>query len=347
MNVTTTLDFTKIKEIGFEGKNSKVYTANDKQLDAIIVVKEIPKTDFVHSDHYFQEAKKLYFSEHPNVVQVKYACQDTDNIYLAMPYYKNGSLRTLIESRFLTVREIIRYATQFLTGLHNIHVKKLIHFDVKPDNILLTDSNEAIVSDFGLTKNMNPAGLSTVEGGYSKHLPPEYFKQSFHSMLADIYMAGLTLYRMCNGNEVFDQQYASYKTDADFIKALEKGKFPNRDFYKPHIPKKLKKIINQAISPEQTHRQKTVLELLNDLSSIDEMLDWQYRKLPNEEQWEKTIEDKKISLNLKYLATSRWRLTTQKTNLTSNHTTNHTAGCLDIHSEKQLETKLLELLKSL
>jgi serine/threonine protein kinase len=347
MNVTTTLDFTKIDEIGFEGKNSKVFTAHDKQLDGIIVVKEILKTSFIHSDHYFEEAKRLYFSEHPNVVQVKYACQDSDNIYLAMPYYRKGSLRSLMESRFLTVREIVRYATQFLSGLNNIHVKKLIHFDVKPDNILLTNANEAIISDFGLTKNMDIHGLSIIDHGYTKHFPPEYYKQSMQSMLADIYMAGLTLYRMCNGNKIFDDQYAQYTTDPDFVAAIEKGKFPDRDAYKVHIPKKLKRIINQAISPEQNHRQQTVLELLNDLGVIDEMLDWQYSEDSAEKNWEKTEIDKKIRINLKNLAISRWELVTHKTILSSNNTSRISAGCLTVNSKKELDNKLSELLKSL
>ncbi len=89
-------------------------------------------------------------SAHPNVVQIHYACYDADRIYLAMPYYRKGSVTSLITDKYMTVREIVTVGCQVLSGLHNIHSKGLIHFDVKPDNILLSDRGEALLSDFGL-----------------------------------------------------------------------------------------------------------------------------------------------------------------------------------------------------
>jgi serine/threonine protein kinase len=186
-----------------------------------------------------------------------------------MPFYKKGSLKTLIDSRFLTVREIIRYAVQFLSGLHNIHVKKLIHFDIKPDNILISDSDEALVTDFGLAKNMNTLGFSTPQQVYPRQFPPELFTQTHHSMLFDIYNAGLTLYRMSNGNQFYYDQMQKYSTQAQYISAIQNGNFPNRTSYQPHIPKNLRKVINKAISVNQTDRYQTVLELINELSPID------------------------------------------------------------------------------
>ena len=117
---TASLDFELLKEIGQEGKNSKVHLAHDKQLDAELVIKVIEKSKFKNPLDFYAESKRLYDSEHQHVVQVKYACQDDDNIYLAMPFYKNGSLKTLMDRRFLTIREILRYSIQFLLGLNNI-----------------------------------------------------------------------------------------------------------------------------------------------------------------------------------------------------------------------------------
>jgi serine/threonine protein kinase len=302
MNVgytTAQLNFETLEEIGQEGKNSRVFRSHDKQLDAEIVTKQIEKTKLVNANEYFAEAKRLYDSSHPNVVQIKYACQDQDYIYLAMPFYKNGSLKKLVDQKFLTVREILRYSIQFLTGLNNIHVKKLIHFDIKPDNILLSDSNESMVSDFGLTKNMNRFGMTAADQVYSYQAPPDVFLQSQQSNLYDIYMAGVTIYRLCNGNENFYEQVKKFPTSDLLENAILRGDFPDRKSFLPHIPKKLRSVINKAMSLEQTKRHQTVIELINELSVIDDLLDWQYSESGNELDWILDLDDKIFEVRAK------------------------------------------------
>lgn len=78
------VEFTKVAEIGQDGQNSKTFTARDHQLDADIVIKEIAKTSLVSPATYFAESKALYASVHPNVVQLHYACQSSDSIFIAM-----------------------------------------------------------------------------------------------------------------------------------------------------------------------------------------------------------------------------------------------------------------------
>jgi serine/threonine protein kinase len=130
------ISFDLRQEIGQEGSNSNTYVAHDDQLDAEIVIKKISKNALESVDTFFDEARILYLSSHPNVVPVHYACQDTDSIFIAMPYYRRGSLNALINSRYLTVREIVVLGCQIASGLHNIHSKRLVHFDIKPDNVL-------------------------------------------------------------------------------------------------------------------------------------------------------------------------------------------------------------------
>ena len=275
--INARLKFECLEEIGHEGRNSRVFVSTDKQLDCEIVVKEIPKITFRDESLFFSEAQKLSISSHPNVVDIKFACEDDENIYLSMPYYKNGSLKRVIDSRFLTVREILRLSIQFLSGLHNIHTKGLIHFDIKPDNILISNSNEALLSDFGLSKAINNYGFAEMDLAYDPIRPPDSFTQTEHTKKYDIYQAGLTLYRMCNGNITFYQQFDEIcQTDEDYEKGIMNGIFPNRKYFLSHIPKSLKKIILKMLEINQDVRYGSVLEILNDLSLIDEVLDWQY-----------------------------------------------------------------------
>ena len=187
------IQFNLLENIGEEGKCSEVFKAHDLQLDAEIVIKKIGKNHFCNKDEYFEESRVLYRSAHSNVVEVYYACEDNEYIYIAMPFYEKKSLKKLLDQRFLTAREIIRYNLQFLSGLHNIHSKGLIHFDVKPDNILLSDRDEALISDFGLAKPTNLSGLAGQDRHYIKQRPPESFDYDYFDIKYDIYQVGLTL----------------------------------------------------------------------------------------------------------------------------------------------------------
>ncbi|MHA6529139.1 serine/threonine-protein kinase [Paenibacillus sp. BAC0078] len=277
--VSSVIKFERLHDIGNqEGQNSKVYLAQDLQLDAQLVVKEVPIVAGRVLDEYFEEARILYASSHPHIMELQYASQDTQNVYLTMPYLKNGSLNSLMEERYLTVKEIIKYGLDFLSGVHYIHTKGLIHFDIKPTNVLINDNNSAILTDFGLTKFTDASGIAEPDNMYIPHAPPEEAFRDKHTNHFDIYQCGLTLYRMCNGNEHFDEQLSSYMTRHDFEQAVQLGNFPNRKSYLPHIPLALRNIINKALSVDISDRYNTILDMMNDLSRIDKCLAWVYNR---------------------------------------------------------------------
>lgn len=281
------VSFKFIEEIGQEGQNSKVYRAHDEYLDTEIVIKEVEKKFGFPVNEYFSEARTLYKSAHPHVVQVCYACEDADKIYVASPFYKNGSLKKMIAGRFLTTREIIRYSVHILNGVHNVHSKGLIHFDIKPDNVLLSDRNEALLADFGLTRVVDADGVAKQSTLYVKHLPPEVFGRVEFDNRFDIYQVGLTIYRMCIGDSNFDAQFAMYKTGAELGTDIIAGKFPNRKGYPLHIPAKLQKIVNKCLKTAPGDRYGSAIEVVNALSDIDGLiLDWQFTPDKDGMTWE-------------------------------------------------------------
>lgn len=291
-NCKVRLDFDEIEEIGQEGRNSKVFLAHDNQLDGMIVIKEIKKNHSINPDEYFKEARLLYAHNHNNIVKVNYACEDDDNIYVAMPFYKNGSLKRRISGgNYLTAREVIRYSIQFLSGLNHIHSKGLIHFDIKPDNVLISDSNEAMLSDFGLALYTDAYGFCEAQASYTPHITPEQLLGLQQTIKNDIYQAGVTIYRMLNGNDFFYMQIPTKGTppvldNNTFKENIIKGKFPDRKLYLPHVPKKIKKIIKKCIEPNPNDRYDNTLQIINELASIDENLDIKYGRDKNVEFWE-------------------------------------------------------------
>lgn len=268
--------FEWIRDLEEQGCFSRVYLAHDKHLDHDLVIKEIEKKENTNHDDYFNEARLLYKNAHPNIVQVQYAAQCDNNIYIAMPFYHNGSLNQLMQRMNLTSREIIRYSIQFLSGLYHIHSKGLMHFDIKPNNIMISNSNEAMLSDFGLSQLVNEESRAAPEFGYHFHMPPEYFSLSTndYNFTFDIYQAGLTIYRMCIGYDKFESERSTFRTIEQLRGAIINGSYPLRDF-PSHIHKKLVAIVNKCIKVDPNERYQSVLDVLNDLSAIsDGVLDW-------------------------------------------------------------------------
>lgn len=281
------VSFSLGKEIGQEGRNSQAFIAHDENLDAEIVIKVIPKSYFEDPSAFFNESRLLYKAAHPHVVQIQYACACEENIYLALPYYSKGSLKAHAENHTLSVREIIRYGIQICSGIHNIHSKGLIHFDIKPDNILLSDRNEALISDFGLAKAMNKDLLATQTMMYFKHMAPEWYTAKNFNNQYDVYQIGLTLYRLLYGKDNFESQLAKYQSEDEFKADLISGTFPARATIE-HSPSKLDKIINKCLSVDLNARYKSALDIANDLSSIDgNLLDWRYTTERGAKRWHK------------------------------------------------------------
>ncbi len=287
-DITTSIDLSTLQPLNNEGKNSSVYSYCDNQLGKDFIVKVISNekaynqygSDYINN--LFAESKILYANKHPNIVEIQYASYDEDNVYISMPKYKNGSLNALIDSKFLTVREVLKFALEFLSGLHYVHTNDLIHFDIKPTNILIDDNGKAVLTDFGLAKYTKTDGTATPDMMYTAHKPPEHFKNIKLTNKSDIYQAGVTLYRLCNGNDIFCNQF---QESANYVNDIINGKLPNRKFYLPHIPSKLQKIINKSISVDPDDRYDTVLDMINQLSNINENLDWRPTTINDELAW--------------------------------------------------------------
>jgi serine/threonine protein kinase len=287
--------FEYIREIGQHGQNSRTFIARDHQLDAEIVIKELAKRD-LNAARFFGEAQALYASAHPNVVQIHYACEDDDNVYVAMPLYRHGSLKDLLARQFMTVREIVTIGCQVLAGLQHVHSKRLVHFDVKPDNVLLSDRNEGLLSDFGLARAIGPRGLAGLEHEYIRTRPPEGFRGYEFPRTFDIYQVGLLLYRMACGNEEFERQFSAYVPAGAFDReafrvAVVNGQFPDTNCFPAHIPNRMRTVIKKCLHTDPNDRYSSALEVANALAPIEgDTLDWRHSKPAGCNRWEKNVE---------------------------------------------------------
>lgn len=337
--VITQLTFHLGEEIGGEGLNSKTYLAHDPQLDATIVVKAMTKSSFNNQLDYFNESKMLYASRHPNIMVINYACEDDDHVYLSMPYYAKGSLNSLLNKRYLTVREITKYSLDFLSGLHYIHTKSLIHFDVKPTNIIIDNSNRAVLTDFGISKYADHDGFATPKQIYRTHRPPEAFITGDLTSQYDVYQAGLTLYRMCNGNDDFKAQCDDLTSEK-----IVSGIFPARENFLPHIPNSLRKCIKKALEVDPDKRYVNVMELMNAISDVSDNLDWKYSNDEDIQRWSFDSENTIDHLTLQAVG-DKWVTKGEKYSKKNNKTSNINKYNAKYDSKDDAYKQIAKLLK--
>ncbi len=275
MDVIGTITYTKQRQIGVgEGMNSEVFIATDPQLSGEIVVKEVPKAKLGNDPaQFFQEAGAMFATEHDNVVAVRYACQTADMIGLAMRYFPRGSLAPRIAITPLPLREVVRIGIEVMQGMMHIHSVGYIHFDLKPSNVLFTDNDRPMVADFGQARKFDPGtGTVTVPRLYRSAIPPEVWATGVGTVLCDIYQAGLLLYRMANSSAIFKAQVPP---DEDVLKAATiAGRFPDRKFFLPHVPPRMRTVIRKALQKLPANRYDNAMQLADALGRIQIPLDW-------------------------------------------------------------------------
>jgi serine/threonine protein kinase len=279
MQVYGLITYEKLKPIGVgQGMNSEVYLVDDHQLGGEVAAKEMEKTRFANRSTYFSEAQAMFAAAHDNVVSVQYACQTPTVISLIMPYYKRGSLADRIQMSPLRLSEVHRVLQGVLAGLAHIHLTGYIHFDVKPSNILFSKTDKPMVADFGQSRAISPSGVVTVPALYMMAQPPETLTTGVATMVADIYHAGLLMYRALNGDNFYTSQIP---TDDSVMEArISKGKFPDRNRFMPHVPSRVRTLVRKALKVNPADRFQTATEMADALSRVDLMLDWSVEPLP-------------------------------------------------------------------
>lgn len=167
-------------------------------------------------------------------------------------------------------------------------VSQLIHFDIKPDNILLSKRGEALISDFGLAQRTDAAGAARQDLAYTKITPPERLeRRDGYTVAHDIYQVGATLYRMCVGETAYHEQWDNFFPGgvgqwALLGQAIAAGNFPDRKRFPEQIPHRLRTIVVKCLAPAEKDRYGSVLEITNAISEIaGPELDWRYDVQPD------------------------------------------------------------------
>ncbi|HRX20391.1 MAG TPA: protein kinase [Syntrophomonadaceae bacterium] len=202
----------EIIEIIGEGGMAIVYKARDTILDRIVAVKVL-KDEFDNDPAFVEKFKTEALAAakltHPNIVNIYDVGQQNNKHYIVMEYVEGLTLQAIISREgAMSVNKAVDIAAMICDGLQAAHEKGIIHRDVKPHNILITNSGIVKVADFGIAQAISKKTL-TFNGhivGTVHYIAPEQAKGEPVTPATDIYSLGCVLYEMLTGNVPFDAE---------------------------------------------------------------------------------------------------------------------------------------------
>lgn len=289
------MDIGKFKSIGFIGGGNfgKVFRVQDTLLDVERAIKIIQVKDAQEFINAINEAQILEKCRHNHIVDIKEIdIHDVNGNLLPIittEYLKNGSVQDYLQKNFVSVHKAIQIISEALIGLEHAHGQGIFHRDIKPGNILISDNWQAKLSDFGLAYGL--AHQSFNFAGYGAHLPPEVLQGVAQDAISDLYSMGVTFHRLLNNMPSLSLPFAD---DTQWLKALQKEKFPERD-YDLHIPEQVIKVVKKSIKAEKGSRYQNCLQFRQALQKIPLAVEW----IPiDKNNWEGRFKNEKFEINL-------------------------------------------------
>ena len=187
------------------GGMSTVYLARDETLDRPVAIKILHREMSEQPDQlerFRQEARAVAKLSHPAVVSVIDAGEDRGHPYIVFEYVEGETLKQRI-SRIgaLDVQDALAYAIEIARGLAIAHNRQLVHRDVKPQNVLIDWPGRAKVTDFGIARQLEQAGVTATGRvlGTTDYVAPEQAMGQAVDQRSDIYSLGIVLYEMLTG----------------------------------------------------------------------------------------------------------------------------------------------------
>ena len=240
--------YTIISTLG-KGGFGICYKVQDTETNEFHAIKVLSKY-FIKEKNYVKKLNEVktiqdQFKGIPNIVELKKVFEDEINVYVILELCDNGDLYSILQKRKkLTEIEVQYYISNLINALIRMHQKKIVHLDLKPENIFLTEYMELKLGDFGLATNIGVNNHDNVPGGTTNYMPPEAISQKKYSYGNDIWAVGIIMYYLIIGKLPFNQKDDNKTKEK--IKALE-YEFPDDVL----ISNAAKDLIQQILVPPE------------------------------------------------------------------------------------------------
>ncbi|MCZ6757964.1 MAG: protein kinase [Bacteroidetes bacterium] len=258
-----------LDELG-RGGMGIVYKAEDTKLDRTVAIKVLSRhldSDSAAKKRFIHEAKTASSLDHPNVGYIHEIGETEDGqLYIAMAFYSGEPIEDKIARGPIPVEDALDYAIQTAEGLKRAHAIDIIHRDIKPGNLMVTDQGVVKIVDFGVSK-MASQTLLTKTGssiGTTLYMSPEQARGDVTDHRVDIWALGVALYEMLAGVRPFKSEYESalvysiLNEDPEFITKI-----------RPETPVALERVIEKALAKKVDRRFQTIDEMLAALREVE------------------------------------------------------------------------------
>jgi len=250
-----------VRSLGSGGFGS-VFLAKDTWLDIKVAIK-VPHKQSMELYKLLKEPRLQAALNHPNIVRMLGAEKEKNVFFMVMEYIKGSTLEKVIDKeKALDCDRAVDHIKQIAQGIDHAHKSKIIHRDLRPSNILVSEEGTLKITDFGTSAWLNSSQFASTRIGSPPYMAPEQFlgKASYAS---DIYSIGCIFYEILTGRPpIFDP---------DPFKILEKaqqGKITPPRLKNSRIPRDVESIVMKALAPKVEDRYGSASELLRDVSSV-------------------------------------------------------------------------------
>ena len=269
-----TVSHYKILEKLGEGGMGLVYKAEDLKLDRFVSLKFLHREMAADADakkRFILEAKSASSLDHSNICTIHDIDETPDgHMFIVMPYYKGETLGARIKRGSLEIGEAIDIAHQVATGLAKSHEKGIVHRDIKPGNILITDDEQVKIVDFGLAKLAGHTKITRTGTtvGTVYYMSPQQALGEEVDARSDVFSLGVVLYELVTGHLPFKGDH-----QAAVLYGIINLEPPPLSEYRKDIPEELEQIVRKALAKDVERRHENASELKDELEALRADLD--------------------------------------------------------------------------
>ena len=236
-----------------------VYLAQDTWIDKKVAIK-VPHRQGLDFGELLREPRLLASVSHPNIVAITTAEKQENVFFIVMEYVQGETLENIIAAKgSLELSRTLDFTCQICNAVDHAHTQGVIHRDLRPANVLVTDNDMLKVADFGTSRFLEIAAHGTTVIGSPPYMAPEQF-QGKAVFSSDIYSLGVTMYQMLTGMLPYDTP-----APADLDKLMSGALVSPPRLKNPGIPKAISDIVMRAMAPEITERYQRASDLLADV----------------------------------------------------------------------------------